>query len=248
MTMTDWYDNESLWVALYPAIFTQIRLAAAEAEAGQILTLAGHNPKTVLDLCCGPGRHSVAFARQGLRVTGVDKSPFLLDKAHQWSAKEGINVEWVQADMREFTRPDAFDLAVNLFTSFGYFDDKNDDRRVLQNLYHSLRVGGVLVMEMAGKEWLAKVFQPVHCEDLPDGSLFVQRHEIFDEWSRIRNKWSLIKDGLAKTFCFHHTVYSGQELKDRLLDAGFARVRLYGDFAGSEYGLDSIRLVAVAWK
>ena len=136
--------------------------------------------------------------------------------------------------MRDFVRPGAFDLAISMFTSFGYFDDKSDDLLVLRQLRESLRPGGFLLMELAGKEWLAEGFHPTTSEELPDGSLLVQRHEIFDDWSRIRNEWILIKGESVRRFKFHHTLYSGQELKDRLRQAGFVGVRLFGDLDGSE--------------
>ena len=80
------------------------------------------------------------------------------------------------------------------------------------------------------------------------GTLLVQRREIFDDWTRIRNEWLLIRDEQVKSFKFHHTLYSGQELKDRLLRVGFSTTQLYGDLAGSAYGRSSKRLVALARK
>jgi hypothetical protein len=76
----------------------------------------------------------------------------------------------------------------------------------------------------------------------------VQHHEIFDDWTRIRNEWILIRKGRAKHFRFHHTVYSGQELRDRLEQAGFRRVRLYGNLDGDAYGPATHRLIATARK
>ena len=64
----------------------------------------------------------------------------------------GAAVEWVLDDMREFRRPAAFDLACNLFTSFGYFEREEDNLRVLRNVWQNLRDGGTLVMDMVGKE------------------------------------------------------------------------------------------------
>ncbi|MBV9276310.1 MAG: class I SAM-dependent methyltransferase, partial [Verrucomicrobia bacterium] len=67
-----------------------------------------------------PGRHSVALARQGFQVTGVDRSPFLLGKAQERAEFEKLSIEWVREDMRAFVRANGFDLVINLFTSFGY--------------------------------------------------------------------------------------------------------------------------------
>ena len=188
------------------------------------------------------------MAKEGFRVTGVDLSPFLLEKAAGLAQAEGVDVEWVRADMRHFLRPAAFDLAISVFTSFGYFDDKQDDLAVLRNIHRSLREGGALVMELMGKEILARGFLPTTSEELADGRLLVQRREIYEDWTRIRNQWTLIEGDKAATFRFHHTVYSGQELRDRLLDAGFSDVKIFGGLDGCEYGLNARRLVAVARK
>ena len=101
-------------------------------------------------------------------------------------------------------------------------------------------------MEMAGKEILARIFQPTTSSPLSDGGVLFERHEVFDGWSRMRNDWTLIKNGKARTWRFHLTVYSGQELRDRLEQAGFTDVKLFGSFDGDEYGVNAQRLIAVA--
>jgi len=242
--MTDWYEDESFWEALEPFLFPEERMGAAVGEVDQVLELLDFEGQHVLDLCCGPGRHAIEMARRGYAVTGVDRSPYLLGKARDNAAAGRVGVEWVNADMREFSRAESFDLVINMFTSFGFFDDKDDDLVVLRNIHASLRAGGVFVLETIGKEWLANVFQPTSADEVPEG-LLVQRREIFDDWSRIRNEWIVIRDGRSRSFTFHHTIYSGQELKDRFLQAGFHDVRVYGDLDGSEYGPGAERLVAV---
>lgn len=130
--------------------------------------------------------------------------------------------------------PDAFDLVLSMFTSFGYFDDNDDGLLVLHNLFNSLRPGGVCLIDVMGKELLARILQPTTSEVLPDGSQLVQRHEIFDDRTRTRNEWIPIRKGTAKSFRFHHTIYSGQELRDRMTQAGFADVKLYRNLDGGE--------------
>ena len=181
-------------------------------------------------------------------MTGVDLSSVLLQKARDLAKAENADIEWVQEDMRRFVRPESFDLVINLFTAFGYFDEKQDDLKVLRNIHQSLRRRGAFVIDVMGKEWLAMGFLPTTSEQLPDGKVLVQRHEIFDDWTRIKNQWILIESDRATTLRFHHTVYSGQELRDRLAEVGFRDVRLFGGLDGSEYGLNASRLVAVARK
>ncbi len=244
----EWFDDEAFWRDLYAFMFSEKRFAEAPAEIDKALTLTKPPGKSALDLCCGPGRYSVALAQRGFAVTGVDRTKFLLEKAKSMARAAKVKVEWVQMDMRDFVRPGAFDLVLSMFTSFGYFDDKSQDIAILQNIFASLRPGGSCLIDVMGKERLAKILNPTTSDLLPDGSILVQRHAIFDDWTRIRNEWILIRKGRAKSFRFHHTIYSGQELRDRMAEVGFADVRLYGNLDGDEYGPRSQRLIAVGRK
>lgn len=243
-----WFEDEEFWRVLYPYMFPAERLASGGDDVAQVLALTGFTGHSVLDLCCGPGRHSVAFALKGYAVTGVDRTPFLLDQARQRAIEGGVAIEWVQEDMRRFVRPGAFDLACSLFTSFGYFETDEDDLRVLRNVNESLKAGGVFVMEMISKERLARNWQNVLSTDYPDGTRVIQQPRVCNDWSRIRNEWMVIQEGRVRSFLFEHTAYSGRELKDRLMLCGFPDVRLFGNLQGAPYGLDATRLVAVARK
>jgi len=244
----EWFENEAFWRVMYPYMFDTGRFAAADGEARKILRLTGIRRGAVLDLCCGPGRHSIALAKRGFQVTGVDRTKFLLNKARRRAKSARARVEFVHADMRDFVRPSAYNLAINMFTAFGYFDKKDEDRLVLSNIFTSLKPQGVCVIDVMGKERLAKGFQATTSTRYPDGAVLIEMHEIFDDWTRIRNEWILLRGNRARRFKFHHTIYSGQELKDSLRQAGFAEVKLYGDFDGQPYGLDAPRLIAVARK
>jgi SAM-dependent methyltransferase len=229
-------------------MFTQERFDQAESEVDQLLELVGLERGNVLDLACGPGRHAIEFAKRGFRVTGVDRSPFLLSKAVERAREADVEVEWVEEDMRSFERKDAFDLVINMFTAFGYFDDKSEDLEVLKRVHDSLKQDGILVIDVVSKEWLAKHFMPTSSSRSEDGTLVINRREIFDDWTRIRNEWILLSGETVESFEFHHTIYSGQELKDRLTQAGFSSVALYGDLEGNSYGIEARRLIAVARK
>jgi 2-polyprenyl-3-methyl-5-hydroxy-6-metoxy-1,4-benzoquinol methylase len=69
----------------------------------------------------------------GAEVTGVDRSAFLLERAAAHALANNVEVEGVHQDMRQFIRAESFDLVLNMFTSFGYFDDKDDDISVLNH-------------------------------------------------------------------------------------------------------------------
>jgi SAM-dependent methyltransferase len=228
-------------------MFSEDAFARAPQQVEQALALANVEARRVLDLCCGPGRHTVPLALKGLDVTAVDLSPFLLGRAQEHAQKAKVTVEFVLEDMRTFVRPNTFDVAFNLFTSFGYFDERDDDRAVLANVHQSLRPGGVFVVDMMGKEivsrgWGSKV------DELPDGSVWVQRPQIVDDWTRMKHEDIFIVDGTVYRFEFTHRLYSGQELRDIMVSAGFADVSLFGDLEGHPYAPGATRLVAVGRK
>jgi SAM-dependent methyltransferase len=242
----EWFADETLWRELYPYMFPLERVAAAGNQVTGILNLTGITGGDLLDLCCGPGRHAVEFARRGFRVTGVDRSPYLLARAREKAAESAMGVEWVLGDMREFCRPAAFDLACNLFTSFGYFAREDDNLRVLRNLRKSLRDGGALIIDVVGRERVERQGLNTLETRFADGALLIQQPQVNADWSRMYLTWTLQRNGQSHSFQFEHDLYSGRELSDRLLSCGFNSVELFGDLEGSPYGPDATRLIAVA--
>ena len=244
----EWFANESFWEELSPYMFPPGKFDAATGDVEKIIALAKFQGGTVLDLCCGPGRHSIAFARRGYQVTGVDRTRFLLNQATNLAAQENLPIEWVEQDMKTFVREGAFDLVVNLFTAFGYFDNKEDDIQVLKNVFASLRNGGRFVLDVLGKEQIASKFRATDCDFHPDGSFLAIKREIFDDWTRIRNKWTLVHGDHVKQYEFHHTIYSAQELRDRFTQVGFQDLGIFGDWDGNEYGPNARRLIVIGRK
>jgi hypothetical protein len=101
------------------------------------------------------------------------------------------------------------------------------------------------VIDVMGKERLARIYDPCVVNTLPDGTRLINLHSIRDDWTRVHNEWILIRRGTMKTFEFDLRVYSGQELRERMEQAGLIDVKIYGGTNGEAYGLNSQRLVAV---
>lgn len=241
--MSGWFHDPAFWDEFKLVMFHARRREATPAEVDALVKLLGLAPPArVLDLPCGIGRHSAELARRGFAVTGVDlHEPYLVEAR---AAAPGV--EWIRADMREFRRPGAFDAVLNLYTSFGYFEDPGDDRRVARNALESLRPGGALVIEMNGKEVLAAKYEERRWHDLGDGSRLLEHTTVEDGWRAVRNEWTLYKDGKRRDTHFWTRLYAGTELERLLLDVGFAGVKLFGWFDGRPYGPGAPRLVAVA--
>jgi len=244
-----WHEDDDFWETFGPYIFTDARLDAARSEVDSLIKLLGLAPgASILDLCCGPGRHALEFARRGYAVTGVDRTVRYLDRARKLAAGESLPVELVCSDARAFRRPDAFDAALNLFTSFGYFDDPADDLTVARNLCGSLKPGGRLVVDMNGKEVLARIFRQRDWNRFPDGTLFLEERKLIGAWERIESRWTLVRSGGIKEGVTSVRIYAATELAALLRNAGFGAVTFYGSLAGTPYDNRAERLVALATK
>lgn len=246
--MNDWFADEEFWVDFYDFLFPPSQFEKAEVEIIQLLTLVEDVGQDVLDLCCGPARHSVLLAQRGYHVTGVDNSKYILGKAKENCRRVQVTVEFVEKDMREYVQPGSFDLILNLYTSFGFFNNQNDDRRVVQNMYNNLKTSGKVVVEMMGKEILARVFQETAGTVLDDGSIIVQRHKIINNWSEVENEWILLKEGKYKTYRFNLRLYSAAELQNLFAGCGFKNIKIFGGLNGVKYDNKAQRLVLVAEK
>lgn len=245
--MDAWHEQDEWWEATAKVIFRAGAWDLAPQQVEQALALAAMEPPVrVLDMPCGVGRHALAFARLGCTVTAVDRTAAYLSEARARADELGLKIEFVQADMREFQRPEAFDLAVNLFTSFGYFEDPSEDVRVLANFSASLRPGGALVIDLAGKEVLARDFQPRDWRELEDGTLILEERTISQDWGWIDTRWILVTDGERREYPLSLRLYGASDLKRALAEAGFEQIRVYGDLGGSAYDHTAKRLIAVA--
>jgi SAM-dependent methyltransferase len=249
--VTAWYDDDLFWETLERFFFSHFRSAdLAEQELEQIGRLVPLRPgAAILDLGCGPGRHALPLARRGFAVTGVDRTARYLERARSAAEKEELPIRFVREDMRHFVDPGAFDVVLNLFSTFGYFEQRKDDDRVLQQAFASLRPGGVIVMEMLGKEQIARDYQERIWYPSTDGREFLlEQHAVSDGFRGITNTWTVVRDGERHTFHVDVRIYSGVELEDALHRAGFRQVRLYGSLDGSPYDHEAERLVAIAEK
>jgi SAM-dependent methyltransferase len=246
--MMEWHEQEDFWETV--PMFSERHWEAAPEEVEAVVSLLGlERGAAILDLPCGVGRHSLELARRGYRVTGVDRTATYLRTAREMARAEALDLELVQGDMREFVRAEAFDAAVNLFTSFGYFQDPDEDRQVVENLYRSLKPGGALVIDVMGKEVLARIFHPREWQELADGSFFLQERKVARDWTWMENRWILVHpDGRRHEYTVNHRIYDGAGLRALLLDAGFESVALYGGLSGAPYDTEAQRLVAVARK
>ena len=230
-----WHEDDEFWEMWGPIMFSQQRLLDIKPQAH------------VLDLGCGVGRHSLELARQGFRVTGVDRTHRYLEQATENATQEGLNIEFIQDDMRTFCRPDTYDTVINMFTSFSYFEDPEEDCQVVANVFRSLKSGGSFLLETHGKETLARIFLERNWEEI-NGVFVLYERKPTRNWGWMENRWIMFKDNRPIEHKVSHRLYSATELATLLADCGFTQVNTYGDLSGNPYDHTARRLVLVAKK
>jgi SAM-dependent methyltransferase len=219
----------------------------AEDEALAAVALAGVTTGAeVLDCPCGFGRHALVLARDGYRVTGVDRSEVQLAEAER---RRG-DAEWpwlVRADYRELPFADAsFDAVLNLFTSLGYLD-REGDVGVLGELRRVLRPRGALVVETMHRDRLARLFTPRVWDPLPDGAVFLQERECDWAAGEISTRHVIVTpEGEQIERRFVHHAYTTTEWVAMLREAGFGSIECFNGLEGEGPASPEARLVVRA--
>jgi len=247
MSNKAWYESffGENYLEIYEAALPAER-TAAEVE-GIISLLRLHAGARVLDLACGHGRHAIPLAKRGYCVTGYDLSEVFLERARAEAEAQGAGIRWMRGDMRELPFEAEFDAAYNVFTSFGYFENPEDDAKTLRCVRKALRPGGRLLLETLHRDALPARFQHRGFEKTARGLIVL--HE---------RRWDLARDVIDEDVTLIHPDGSRTEyqtfLRLRSLDEFLALLRKagmepeawYGGLDGSPLGLSSHRLVLVS--
>jgi len=246
--MSNWYIDEDFWRTFGPLMFGEPQFIEAAEQVPALLKRIGLDRGAVLDLGCGPGRHALPLARAGLDVTAVDTSARLIEELRDRARAEPFTIDARVGDMRTFERPAAFDAVLLMWTSFGYFDDEADHRRVLDRALDNLRPGGWLVVDQLGLETLCRSLQPVHLTEYEDGRLLVERPVLADLNTRLENEWILVDGEQARRATWSHRVWSAGEFARLVDEAGFELESIDADLEATPYDFEAERMIVFARK
>lgn len=249
MAEQQWFEKEDFWNNYGPVMFDENRWSEAPAVAEYTCKIAGlKEGDSVLDAGCGLGRISVELAALGMKVTGVDIIQSELDAAAESAKDEGVELELINADLRTFKEENKYDCAINMFTSFGYCESKEEDFEILKNICKALKKGGTFILESASRETAILYF--TEGEEFERAGMTVQTHfSVVGAWEGLRSKWDLIKkDGTKLEHEFVQRLYSAPELCEEMKRAGFSEAKAYGDFDYSPYDQHARTMVIVAKK
>jgi SAM-dependent methyltransferase len=243
---SDWWQT---WFGPgYLALYDEYLAERTPIEIDQLEVLLGlRPPMRVLDLPCGQGRHAIELARRGYTVTAVDLSPYMLEIAEERAREAGVGIRFARGDMRQPLEGRRFDLVLNLFTSFGYFDVEADDRKVVLAAARMLDPAGRFVLEVINGERLMANF--AEREWFTVGQAAVVERRSLDRRSRTMIvERSVTANGNEEVSVHRIRLYAASQLRELLATTGFQQVELYGDWDGSPVSPGSQRVLAVATK
>jgi SAM-dependent methyltransferase len=220
-----------------------------EAEVGCLVRLIDlEEGSSILDLCCGYGRHSTELAKKGFRVTGLDFSMPLLTRASQDAKNQNVPLALVRGDMRHIPFGHRFDAVINMFTAFGYFDDEKDDQRVLQGVSSILKTGGKFLLDTVNREYVLSRFTKRSWEQAEDGTYVLDRRSFDLLKSRISAETTLLGTVGKKERRHSMRFYTLTELARMIEKAGMRVRAVFGHLDGREYWVDTRRMVILAEK
>ena len=246
----DWFESENFWTQYAPIMFDDARWAEAPTVAQYVKDIAGLGEgDKILDAGCGLGRISVELAALGLDVTGVDIIQSELDAARESAEAEGVPLTLINHDLRSFQAREQFDCAINLYTSFGYCATIEEDMKILKNIADSVKTGGTLIMECTSRETAIMYFTAGE-EFERAGYKVVTHFEVVGAWEGLRSQWTLYpldsKQAIDHTFI--QRLYPATFLRDKLIDFGYSKVNIYGDFDKSPYNEHARTMLIIGKK
>ena len=261
---TPWYVRffKGDYLRVYGHTLQQDRTDLETQFAIHALGIQPHH--RVLDLCCGQGRHSIALAKTGLDVTGVDLSEEMLAIARKnateasVSPASGGNAEGKgglalrQADMRHL--PDdlenQFDAVINMFSSFGYLESEQDDQQVLHQIHKALKPGGKLLMDLLNREWVIINNEEYDWHQHEDGRVVLEHRQLDLQTSTNHLSYTeILPDGTRNQLSnLKMRLYTLTELTKMLTTANLTLQNVYGGFQAEPYTVNTRRMIVIASK
>lgn len=209
---------------------------------------------SILDLCGGQGRHSLELARRGFQdLTVLDYSGFLLEIGQEKALEEGLQIQFIQSDARSISLPDGrFQYIILMASSFGYFEEDNENSKILAEAFRLLSPGGQLMLDIPDREHITGNFKPYSFHRVNEDISVERRRQIKGNVIYSKEKVLSDKKGCIRENTYCMRLYLMDDLKRLLLLKGFTRVSFKQDFMDrsglGDFGCMTNRMVAITRK
>jgi SAM-dependent methyltransferase len=241
--MSDWFRDT------FGEEYAQLYAHRDEREAAQMVDLIERGTPArpgarVLDAPCGTGRHARIFAGRGYRVWGLDLSVPLLRLA----LAGGGGITYVRGDIRQLPfRPESFDLVVNLFSSFGYFETDEENAAVFAEFARVCARGGYFVFDFFNEQHLRAQLVPQTHRRTPDGWVVRELRTISGSPERVRKQIHIeTASGETRELVESVRLFTRHDIETMMTLNGFGVEEAFGDYAGSPFEASSPRLLLKA--
>jgi cyclopropane fatty-acyl-phospholipid synthase-like methyltransferase len=238
----EWFNTDE-----YLSVYRHRNDKDAECHIKFILSQIHLPPNaSIIDLACGTGRHSILLAKLGYNVTGVDLSDKLLSEAKKSSETEKLNIKFIKSDLREFNTSEKFHCALNLFTSFGYFESDEENFLIFKKSYELLYKEGYFILDFLNSNYLKENLVPFSTEETENYTI-IQERKITEQ--RVVKKITILKNGSKNEYVESVRLFEPEILKLKLKEIGFEILNLFGDFLGNKFDENSSpRFIAICQK
>lgn len=219
----------------------------SEAEADLVAELAGSEGK-VLDLMCGHGRHALALARRGFRVTAIDNLPHYIEEIRNTAAAEGLPIEAILADALLADPGPGYNIAICMGNSFAFFN-REEAVQVLKMFANSLVKGGVLLIN----SWMIAEIAIRHFRERDwhyAGSYkCVLEYRYCFHPSRIESEQTIIsEDGQVEVLKGVDYIFTLDEMEEMFKEAGLKTKHMYSTPRKKQFRLGDGQIYLVAEK
>lgn len=204
----------------------------------------------IIDVPCGYGRHAVELAKRGYSVTGVELNRTFLAKAKENAREVGVRVRFHHGDMLKLRYKKQFDAAINIFTSLGYFETDEKDKRFFEGVHRSLKTQGRFIVDFTNRDWLVRNFKKKEQHRLPGNIMMLIEREfnpVSGKMKERRTKRLLAKES-TRTTTSTLRLYAANELIAMAQSVGFVLESAFGNFDGSPLSLTSRRIILLFKK
>ncbi len=223
----DWFDSP-----YYHMLYQNRSETEANAFVQTLVSYLHLGPNTsLLDLACGKGRHSIAFAASGLDVIGLDLAANSIEHALQFQHDK---LHFYVHDMRKLFRTNYFDVVCNLFTSFGYFLYPHEHELVARNMAVALKPQGILMFDFVNRAFARKNIENNPSETIEKEGV---RFEIKRSYTDSRVEKEIHVYDQDKQFSFKETLasFTLENMQELFSKVGLTLQHVYGDYHLGEY-------------